>query len=164
MGVLLAAGMAGAGDPPPLEVEARITAPLDSVWAAWSTGEGLRSWMAPHADIDLRVGGLMRANYQADGELGDGNTIENRVLSYEPGRMLSIQVARAPEGFPFAQAVQRMWTVIQLSPEDAGHTRVRVVSLGFGSDEQSLRMREFFEGGNAYTLELLRKRFEPPKP
>ena len=32
---------------------------------------GLRSWLAPHAEIDLRIGGLMRANYDSRGALGD---------------------------------------------------------------------------------------------
>jgi hypothetical protein len=38
-------------------------------------------------------------------------------------------------------------------------TRVRGVSLGFGDDEESKKMREFFKRGNAVTLEELQKRF-----
>ena len=84
----------------------------------------LRSWMAPHADIDLRVDGLMRAHYKPDGTLGDGSTIVNKVLSFEPQRMLSIRVAKAPDDFPFPGAIMAMWSVVYF--EDAGNSTTRL--------------------------------------
>jgi hypothetical protein len=94
--ILIVGGGANAQNVDPIVVEGIVEAPLDSVWAAWSTGDGLRGWLAPHAEIDLRVGGVVRANYDPAGVLGDRNTIENEVLSFEPGRMLSIRVSRGP--------------------------------------------------------------------
>src|SRR5690349_5860849 len=90
----LFAAQALAADAEPIVAEAVVDAPIAAVWNAWTTADGLRAWLAPHADIDLRVGGLMRSNYNAQGRLGDEGTIENRVLAYEPQRMLAIQVAR----------------------------------------------------------------------
>lgn len=153
------AGSARGQDVSPVVSEAVIDAPRDSVWAAWATSAGLRSWLAPHADIDLRVGGLMRASYSAQGTLGDAGTIENTVLSYEPGRMLSIRVSKAPDGFPFATAIGEMWSVIYLDAAGARRTHIRVVSLGFTPGEESQRMRTFFERGNAMTLQQLQRRF-----
>lgn len=43
--------------------EGVISAPVTAVWNTWSTTAGLKSWLAPHADIDLRIDGIMRANY-----------------------------------------------------------------------------------------------------
>ena len=37
--------------------EGIVDARLAEVWNVWSTSEGLRLWMAPYAEIDLRVGG-----------------------------------------------------------------------------------------------------------
>lgn len=156
--VLWAAGGA-AQDTSPIVSEAIVEAPLDAVWAAWTTSDGLRSWLAPHAAIDLRVGGLMRTNYNVRGALDDPQTIENRVLSYDPGRMLSIKVAKAPDSFPFPNAIQEMWTVIYLEEAGTGRTRVRVVGLGFGAGDESQKMRAFFERGNAMTLEGLQRHF-----
>jgi uncharacterized protein YndB with AHSA1/START domain len=155
----LAAGSARAQNVEPIVSEAVIEAPVEAVWAAWSTGEGLRGWLAPHADIDMRIGGLMRASYDARATLGDASTIENAVLSFEPGRMLSIKVAKAPDGFPFPDAIQHMWTVIYLEPVESGRTRIRVVGLGFGPDDESLRMRDFFQRGNDFTVLELQKHF-----
>lgn len=137
-----------------------VNAPVAAVWSAWTTTAGLESWLAPHADIDLRLDGLMRSNYDPNGTLGDQGTIENRVLAYEPERMLSIRVVKAPEKFPFKAKVGDMWTVLHFLPTPEGGTRLRIVGLGFGSDEESQRMKEFFKQGNAYTLVQLQKHFQ----
>lgn len=154
------AGKAQAQDVSPVISEGIIAAPVDSVWAAWATSSGLRSWLAPHAEIELRVGGLMRANYDPAGVLGDSGTIDNQVLSFEPRRMLSIRVTKAPNGFPFPKAIQQMWTVLYLEEDGPDRTRLRVVSLGFEPDEESQRMRAFFARGNAMTVQALQRRFE----
>ncbi len=157
--VAVLCGSASAQEVSPLVHEGVVQAPLDDVWAAWTTSDGLRSWLAPHAEIDLRVGGLMRTNYNAQGTLGDPQTIENAVLSFEPGRMISIRVAKTSDGFPFANAIQHMWTVVYFEAAGPGRTQVRFVGLGFQADEESQRMRAFFERGNAATLEQLQRRF-----
>lgn len=150
---------AGNIDIRPLIHEGLVEAPLTEVWNVWATSEGLRLWMAPHAEIDLRVGGLMRANYNPDGQLGDSQTIVNTVLSFEPQRMISIKVAKTPEGFPFPNAITQMWSVIYFAAAGANRTAVREVSLGFSFDEESQRMRAFFNEGNATTMSQLQRHF-----
>jgi uncharacterized protein YndB with AHSA1/START domain len=152
-------GYARAQDVGPIAHEGIVEAPLADVWAAFATSEGLRSWLAPHAEIDLRVGGVMRTNYSPQGQLGDPQTIENAILSFEPQRMISIKVAKAPANFPFPNAIREMWTVMYFSSAGASRTTVREVSLGFGNDPESQRMRAFFNQGNATTLSLLQKHF-----
>lgn len=142
-----------------ITVEGVIDAPVAAVWKAWTTSAGLAAWLAPHADIDLKVGGLMRTNYDARGKLGDAGSIENRVLSFEPERMLSIQVSKAPADFPFRAKVGQMWTVLYFNATAQGKTSLRIVGLGFGDDAGSKDMKEFFQRGNAYTLEELQKHF-----
>jgi uncharacterized protein YndB with AHSA1/START domain len=139
--------------------EAVVNAPVDQVWAALTTKEGVESWMVAHAEIDLKVGGAMKTHYDPQGVLGDAKAIENTILSYEPMHMLSIKVAKAPDTFPFPNAVKNMWTVIYLLSEGDQATRVREVSMGFGSDDESRKLRAFFDRGNAYTLQRLQQRF-----
>ena len=148
-----------AQDTTPIVTEMVIEASADAVWNAWATGAGLRAWLAPHADIDLRVGGSMRANYAPKGSLGDATTIENTILSLDPKRMLSIRVSKAPDGFPFPNAIQQMWTVMYFEPVSPDRTRVRVVGLGFRTDAESQRMRAFFDQGNRTTLQQLQRHF-----
>ena len=141
--------------------EAIINAPVQEVWRLFTTSDGLTSWMVARADIDLRIGGLMRTRYAADGPLGDEKTIVNRILSYEPERMLSLQVHAPPADFPWKDKIGGMWTVLYFQPLEPGMTNVRIVGMGFGEDEASLKMREFFKEGNGWTLEQLQKKFWP---
>jgi uncharacterized protein YndB with AHSA1/START domain len=145
----------------PLVNEAIINAPAAEVWRMFTTKEGMESWMVAHAEIDLRLGGLIRTNYAREGVLGDDKTIVNQVISFEPERMLSMKVHQPPADFEFRDAVDGMWTVIYFQPLGAEMTNVRIVGLGFGEDAQSQKMREFFARGNAWTLEQLQKKYWP---
>jgi uncharacterized protein YndB with AHSA1/START domain len=139
--------------------EAVVDASVDDVWQAVTTKQGMESWMVAHAEIDLKVGGKMLTHYDADGRIGDPNTIENTILSFEPKRMLSIKATKPPEKFPFKEALKDMWTVMRFDPLGPNRTRVSVVSLGYNATDESRKMRDFFEAGNALTLEKLRKKF-----
>jgi uncharacterized protein YndB with AHSA1/START domain len=142
--------------------EVVVEAPVDRAWAAFTTKDGIESWMVPHAEIDLRVGGTMCTNYNAAGVIGDEGTIENTILCFEPQRMLSIKATKPPAGFAFKDQIESMWSVIYFEPLGLNRTRVRVVGMGYGADEASQKMREHFDKGNAWTLEKLRQRFARP--
>jgi len=73
--------------------------------------------------------------------------------------MLSVRVSRTPDGFPFPSAVKNMWTVIYFEALSPLKTRLREVSMGFGDDDESRKMREFFDRGNEATLAQLQKHF-----
>lgn len=135
--------------------EIEIDASLDNVWKAFSTTEGLKSWAAPLADVDFRVGGKWRTNYNAEGKLGDETTIENTILSYDPRRMMSIRPTKFPRGFPFVEAATKTWTVFYFTPITESRTRVRLVGLGYTDSEQSQQLRAFFAEGNKHSLKQL---------
>ena len=139
----VAHGVCHAPDAKPLVHESVVNAPLDQVWATYTTKAGLESWMVAHAEIDLRVGGIMKTCYDPKGTVGGPKAIGNTILSYEPMRMFSFKVAKAPQGFPFPNAITNMWTVVYFEAKDDNTTRVRGVSLGFGGE--SIKMREFFQ-------------------
>ena len=139
--------------------EGIIDAPVNKVWAALCTKEGLESWNVAHAEVDLKVGGMMRTHYDPKGQIGDPNTIENTILSLEPNRMLSIRVAKPPERFPFKNAIKSVWQVVHFEPIGSSQTKVEIIGLGYGSDDESRKLREFFDKGNAYTLKKLQEKF-----
>ncbi len=139
--------------------EGMVTAPVDSVWAALATNEGQESWNVAHADIDLKIGGKMRTHYDPAGRIGDPNTIENIILAFEPRRLLVLQVQNPPEKFPYKTAIKKMWTVIYFEEAGPSLTKLRLVGTGYGDDEESQKLRSFFEKGNAYTLKKLQEKF-----
>lgn len=139
-----------------------VEAPAAEVWEAFTTKAGIESWMVPHAEIDLKIGGKMRTNYRKDGAVDDAESIENTILSYDPPRMLSIQATKAPASFPFKVALQSMWSVIYFEEVAPRQTKVTVVGHGFDDSEESQRMRQHFDRGNAYTIAKLQERFAKP--
>jgi uncharacterized protein YndB with AHSA1/START domain len=141
-----------------LTLEAVIDAPVDAVWDAYTTKSGVESWMASKAEVDLAIGGTLRTHFDPKGTIGDAQTIENRILSFDPRRMLSLRVTRAPADFPYATAIARTWSVVYFTPE-GGKTRVSEVTMGFGDDPESQALRKFLEDGNRYLMGQLQKRF-----
>ncbi len=142
-------------DEPSFVTEGTVAAPIAAVWRVWSTSEGYKAVGVALADVDLRVGGLIRSRYSADGVLGDEQTIENEILAYEPPRMIAFRIHKTPANFPFKEAWKRTWTVVTLTTLADGRTHVRAASLGFGPDAESTAMRRFFERGNQQTLDAL---------
>jgi len=140
--------------------EGTINAPVAAVWNVWTTGEGYKSLGVALADVDLRIGGIIRSRYSATGVLGDEETIENRILAFEPRRMIAIRIERPPKSFPFKEAWKKTWTVITLTTLGNNRTQIRIASMGYGTDEESMAMRKFFEAGNASTIETLQKHFK----
>ena len=157
--LVLLPGVVRAQEDHPLVHEGLVNAPLDQVWAAFTTKAGLESSTVAHAEIELKIGGTMKTQYDPRGTTDDAKAIVNVILSYEPMRMLSFKVTKAPQGFPFVNAITNMWTVLYFEAEGEKATRVREICMGFGEDDESKRMRGFFDRGNAFTMQQLQKRF-----
>jgi len=138
--------------------EGVIPAPVEEVWKVFATSEGYKALGPALADVDLRVGGLIRSRYRADGVLGDAETIENVIVDYRAPVMMAIRIAKTPASFPFKEAWKSTWTVLTLTPTENG-TQLPAESYGYGTDEESLAMRRFFEAGNQQTIETLRRHF-----
>jgi uncharacterized protein YndB with AHSA1/START domain len=146
-----------------LVTEAVIAAPVADVWDAFTTARGFESWAVAHAEVDLRVGGEIRSNYDPTGTIGDDHTIINQILVFEPQRMLAIRNTRAPAGFPHADLFGQTWSVIYFEPDNGAvdRTRVRIVGMGWGEGKQWDDLYNFFKAGNAQTLAALQKKFAP---
>jgi uncharacterized protein YndB with AHSA1/START domain len=153
----------GTDEPGELVTEGIIEAPVDAVWAAFTTKEGQEAWNVAHAEIELKVSGKMRTHYDRSGRIGDPNTIENNILCFEPRRMLAIQVSNPPEKFPYKNAIKNLWTVLYFEDLGLSRTRLRLVGLGYGNDEESRKLRNFFDKGNTYTVKKLQEHFAPKK-
>jgi uncharacterized protein YndB with AHSA1/START domain len=150
---------AWAQDAPSFVNEGVVNAPVAEVWKVWSTSVGYKAAGPALADVDLRIGGVIRSRYSADGVLGDDETIESLILAFEPQRMIAIRIQKPPKTFPFKEAWKKTWTVVTLSDAGNGSTHVRVASMGIGPDSESVAMRQFFEHGNQQTLETMQKYF-----
>ena len=162
--LLLALQFVLAESAPSFVNEGTIDAPVSAVWNVWTSGEGYKAVGVAKAEVDFRIGGLIRSHYSEAGVLGDDETIVNRILAYEPQRMIAIQIERPPKSFPFKAAWRKTWTVVTLTDMGNSRTHIRVASMGYGADEESIAMRRFFEAGNAATIKTLQNHFAVTPP
>jgi uncharacterized protein YndB with AHSA1/START domain len=137
--------------------EAILNGPTDLVWRLLTTERGMESWLAPQAEVDLRVGGLVRTHQDPKGTLGDPQTLVNRVLSLDPGKKFAFRVDRAPEGLPFGQLVVGTWYDVVLDPLSGERTRIRCVGHGFPPGPAAFAIRPAFDKGTEMALAELEK-------
>jgi len=72
-----------------------IKAPLDMVYRALATREGVAGWWTTSTQGDSKVGGMLKVRFTSDGkELGG---FDIKVLELEPGKRVLWQVVEGPE-------------------------------------------------------------------
>lgn len=140
-----------------LRAEMDIPAPVEQVWRAWTTEEGIRSFFAPAARVDLRVDGLYDIVFDPS---RPGQTAEGmRILAVEPPRRFAFTWS-APPTLPQARA-QRTMVIIELAPFGSGGTRLRFTHLGWGDGGEWDAAYTYFERAwAAVVLPNLKHRFE----
>lgn len=107
-----------ADDPLRFEHEVHVAAPRSAVWTALTTSEGLRGWIAPESNVELKLGGAWELFFTPDA--ADRGMEGTRVLSFVPEEVLS-----------YTGEDPGTWVVWRL--DDArGGTRVRLTALGVG--------------------------------
>ena len=145
----------------PQVTESFINAPLAEVWGLFTTSAGLQRTGAAHAEVDLRIGGEIRADYDAKGKLGGPATMVHEILAYEPERMLAIRLKQPPASFPDPQTARQIWTVLYFTPSGPDMTHIRVVGLGYSDDAASQSVRRHFAERNRWTLDHIAKQYWP---
>ena len=109
--VMGAAVNATAGDRV-LRAEMVLGAPLDDVWKAWASEEGVKTFFAPGAHIEPRVDGAYEIFFNPQGAPGQRGAEGMRVLAFEPPRRLAF-TWNAPPTLPAIRG-QRTMVVVEL--------------------------------------------------
>ena len=141
-------------------LEILISATRRQVWEAVSTSEGLRGWVAPNTDVDMKTGGHYFTNYNPKAKIGDPGTIYNSVLTHVPLEMVAIHVKLGAQIFPESVATaDRLSAILQIHDAGPGQVRVSETMTGWQAGEDWDKVYKFFQTGNAYSLGQLYKRF-----
>src|SRR3954452_15311105 len=124
------------GFPDRIERTVRIDHPLERVWDAITTAEGLGTWFGESAEVDLRVGGTATLKGNA------GHVAQLRIERIEPKTVFGY--TWGINGLP-EQDQRRTYVEFTLVPDDTG-TNVTVVESGFAQLEPDQHSKAF--GGN----------------
>jgi uncharacterized protein YndB with AHSA1/START domain len=71
-----------------IRLEEIIDAPAADVWKAWTTVEGLRTFLAPEAVIDVKAGGTWEIHFDPAAPEGLRGSEGCKVLEVKKGRLL----------------------------------------------------------------------------
>jgi uncharacterized protein YndB with AHSA1/START domain len=122
--------------------EITVTAPVSTVWEAWTTREGVTTFFAPQANVELFIGGRYEMLFDPEAPAGSQGGEGLRILSYLPEEMLSFEW-NAPPRFPSVRG-ERTWVVVQFEPEQGDSTRVTLTHLGWREGEAWDQVYDYF--------------------
>ncbi len=111
-----------------------VSASRDDVWKAWTTVEGIRTFFAPDARVDLGIDGLYEILFEPDAPPGRRGAEGMRIMALQPGRMLAV-TWNAPPHLPDIR-MQRTHVVLRFLEMSPGQTRVILTQDGWGEGEQ----------------------------
>ena len=134
-----------------LRFDVTVSAPLDDVWTAFTTQEGLATWLWRDVRVDLRSGGDWLVLYPG-GKTGGGT-----ILSFAPKRRITL-AAMAPEQFPEVRE-QRTTVVFEFEAITPATTKVTLVQTGWKQGREWDEAYEYLSAGNATLLRQLHQRF-----
>ena len=66
-----------------------VNADLDSVWKAWTTENGAKTFFAPRCNIELQVGGMYEMYFLLNNHPGEQGSEGAVFLAIQPGKMIS---------------------------------------------------------------------------
>jgi uncharacterized protein YndB with AHSA1/START domain len=133
-----------------LRFEVVVPGSIDAVWAAFTTNEGLATWLWRDVRVDARPGGDWLVVFpQSTG----GGTI----LSITPKQQLVI-AALAPERFPAVRET-RTRAVFEFAAETPASTRVTLVQTGWKTGAEWDAAYDYLADGNVELLTQLHQRF-----
>ncbi|MEL6812253.1 MAG: SRPBCC domain-containing protein [Bacteroidota bacterium] len=129
---------------------------LDQVWEAYTTKVGWESWVAPLAEVDFKINGSIRTNYNKEGTIGDASTIVLHVVNFVPKKMITLQ-AELTQNFPefMKEDAEDLFNVIYFEETSSGTTKVTSYGIGYKKTEKYRNLMKFFISGNEATYQKL---------
>lgn len=132
-----------------LRIELSIPAPVHDVREAFTTKQGLSSWLAPDVSVELKPGGNWLVKFP-------GSTGGGTIVSFMPEKEIVIN-ALAPDRFPQVRAA-RTRAVFTFTAK-GNNTLVSLTQTGWQSGAEWDAAYEYLAAGNAELLAMLHHRF-----
>ncbi len=154
--IVLAGTPAGAAERA-IDKEVVVNASLDQAWQAWTTREGIKSFFAPDAVVEPRVGGAFHIHMDPGAPAGAKGADDMRFMALQPPKMLSFDW-NAPPSLPEARA-QRSFVIVRFFPLTDTSTRVTLHHTGWGEGGEWDQAYAYFDKAWSGVLGNLQKRF-----
>ncbi|MGH9956569.1 MAG: SRPBCC family protein [Pyrinomonadaceae bacterium] len=119
-----------------------LNAPVERVWDAWTTRDGIKSFFAPDCDIDVRVLGKYNILFDPSAPAGLRGAEGNLILAIQEGKLFSF-TWDAPPNFPSIRQ-QRTSVVIRLAQLGRNKTKLSFTQSGWGEGDEWNKVYDYF--------------------
>ena len=141
-----------------IDKQVELAASLDQAWEAWTTREGITSFFAPDAKVELRVGGAFQIYMDPLAQPGMKGADDMRYMAVQPKKMISFDWNAPPH---LAEArKQRTFVVVRFDPLGDTLTRVSLHHTGWGDGGEWDAAYAYFDRAWAAVLGNMKKRFD----
>jgi uncharacterized protein YndB with AHSA1/START domain len=126
-----------------------VNVPLDDVWKAYTTKEGWEGAFVEKAEVDWKVGGLIKTTYDPNATIGDSTTIYLTIVNYVPKRLITLQ-ANVSDNFKVFtdEEAKDLYNVVQFEEISATKTKVISYGIGYKNNQKFKGLMKFFIQGN----------------
>ena len=126
-----------------LTTQFEVNAPIEKVWEAWTTPDGIKTFFAPDCKVDLRVDGTYEIYFFPEAKLGERGSEGTRILGLEPMRRFAFTWS-APPSVPDIRG-QFTMVIVEFEKKDARRTLVRFTHLGWGEGASWDQAYDYFD-------------------
>lgn len=134
-----------------------VPAGVDEVWQAWTTPSGIRSFMAPEAEVELRIDGPFRIFFDPLAPAGSRGADDMVILAFQTGQMLAF-TWNAPPHLPEVRR-QRTHVVVRFAAIHKTETKVTLHHDGWGAGGEWDQAFTYFSQAWPKVLASLQQRF-----
>lgn len=144
-----------------LKQEIVINTSVDNVWKAFTEPEHWKKWATPVVEIDFRVNGTIRSNYNPNAKIGDKGTITLHIPFYIPKQQIVMQ-AEIADNFPeFIKGEEKnLYSINDFQKISDNQTKVTIYGIGYRNEQRWQELLNFFVQGNELMLNNLKKSLE----
>jgi uncharacterized protein YndB with AHSA1/START domain len=135
-----------------------VKAGVDEVWKAWTTSEGIKTFFAPDAKVELRVDGPFQVYINPYAEPGLKGADDMRIIGFQEKKMLSF-TWNAPPSLPEARK-QRSVVIVRFVARGDALTDVTLHHIGWGEGGEWDKAFDYFSKAWPNVLKNLQKRFD----
>lgn len=135
-----------------------VKAGVADVWNAWTTSEGIKTFFAPDAKVELRVDGPFQIYMNPLAAPGMRGADEMRIIGFQDRKMLSF-TWNAPPSLPEARK-QRSVVIVRFMSRGDDLTDVTIHHIGWGEGGEWDKAFDYFSRTWPSVLKNLKKRFD----
>ncbi len=129
----------------PIVKQINADLPIDFAWMMWTTNTGLKSFMAPDCDVELKLFGKYEIYFLLDREYGQRGSEGCKILSFVPREMLSFTWNAPPQFLEIRESGEHTYVVMNFEEISKGRTKITLRHFGWGEGEEWEEVHEYFD-------------------